>query len=114
MKNFVQEGKVLELTAPAGGVVSGTGYIIGGMLCVAMVDAAATEKASFLVEGVAELAKDTADFAEGEIVYFDGATNLCKDSASGFYKCGTCVEAAATGDGTVKVKLLGFAETAVV
>ena len=40
MKNFVQPGDVVELTAPSGGVVSGTVYLIGALVVVATVTAA--------------------------------------------------------------------------
>jgi predicted RecA/RadA family phage recombinase len=46
MDNYVQRGQVLELTAPVGGVVSGSAYLIGQLLVVATVDAAAGEKFS--------------------------------------------------------------------
>jgi len=40
-KNYVQDGEVLTLTAPAGGVVSGGAYAIGQLVVVAIEDAAA-------------------------------------------------------------------------
>lgn len=39
-RNFIQPGDVLTLTAPSGGVVSGTAYLIGGLLVVAQNTAA--------------------------------------------------------------------------
>ena len=41
MKNFVQEGNVLSLTAPAGGVVGGKPVTIGSVVVVPVSDAAA-------------------------------------------------------------------------
>jgi len=43
MKNFVQPGDTLDLVAPAGGVVSGNFYPIGGLLVCAATTAAAGE-----------------------------------------------------------------------
>lgn len=40
-KNYIQDGKVLTLTAPAGGVTSGGIYAIGTLVVVAVADAAA-------------------------------------------------------------------------
>lgn len=51
-KNYHQDGNVLDLTAPAGGVVSGNPYTIGTINCVALVDAEAGETFSAAVTGV--------------------------------------------------------------
>lgn len=40
-KNYIQDGNVLTLTAPAGGVKSGGVYAIGALVVVAVADAAA-------------------------------------------------------------------------
>jgi predicted RecA/RadA family phage recombinase len=39
MKNQKKTGRILTFTAPAGGVVSGGAYLIGGLLVVAQADA---------------------------------------------------------------------------
>lgn len=39
-ENFVQDGDVLDLTAPTGGVVAGMAYLIGALLVIALGDAA--------------------------------------------------------------------------
>jgi len=116
MQNFDQPGRILEMTAPAGGVTSGTGYLIGGLYGVAVHDADATEKFSFAVEGVYTLPKEatTAAFTEGERVFWDDTAKEMDESAAGRYHAGVAVEAAIATDATVKVKLLGFAESAVV
>jgi len=114
MKNFIQEGKCVQLTAPGGGVTSGTGYIVGGLFVVASHDADATEKFVGCTEGIYSLPKEatTVTFAEGEICYWDVADAEFNDSASGNYAVGTCVEAAGATDATVKVKLVGTAVAA--
>lgn len=38
-KNFVQDGSVLTLTAPAGGVQSGVPVVVGALMVVPLVDA---------------------------------------------------------------------------
>jgi len=115
MKNFVQTGNILRLTAPSGGVESGTAYLIGGLLVVALHDADATEAFSAVSEGVVELAKEatTAAFTEGEIVYWDGTAGQADESATGRYPVGTCVSGAIAADTTVKLKLFGYATAAV-
>ena len=47
MNNYIQPGNVVDLTAPAGGVVGGMGYIIGGIFGVAVRDAAEGETVGF-------------------------------------------------------------------
>ena len=54
-KNYVQDGDVLTLTAPAGGVVSGSPYTIGSIACVALVTAAEGLPFTAKVTGVFEL-----------------------------------------------------------
>ena len=54
-KNYVQDGDVLTLTAPAGGVVSGSPYTIGSIACVALVTAAAGLPFTAKETGVFEL-----------------------------------------------------------
>jgi predicted RecA/RadA family phage recombinase len=111
MKNYEQPGNILKLTAPVGGVVSGTGYIIGAMLVVALHDADAGESFSALAEGVVELAMEAtaATFAEGEMAFWDDTNKRFDNTGSGFYPAATAVEDRVATSTTVKVKLSGQA-----
>lgn len=51
-KNYVQDGNVLQLPAPVGGVVSGGIYAIGVLVVVAIADAAAGEQFAAAPNGV--------------------------------------------------------------
>lgn len=105
MKNFVQPGKTLTLTAPTGGVVSGNFYKIGAVFGVAVQSAA--EGAAFDLEtgGVYDLAKTAGNtFAAGADVYATPA-GVMTSTASGNTKVGAAVAAAAAGDATVRVRL---------
>lgn len=115
MKNFVHSGKTLELTAPVGGVVSGTAYLHGGLLVVASVSAAATEKYSAEAEGVYELPKEatTAAFVEGETVFWDNTAKRFDETGTGRFPAGTAVKAAGATAATVWVKLVGHSVAAV-
>jgi predicted RecA/RadA family phage recombinase len=115
MKNFLLSGKCLELTAPAGGVVSGGAYLHGGLLVVAAADAAATEKYVGESEGVYELPKEatTAVFVEGEICFWDNTAKRFDETAAGRFPVGTAVKAAGSSATTVFVKLTGHAVAAV-
>ena len=80
--NFVQPGNVLTLTAPAGGVVSGAGYMIGDLFVVALHDAA--EGAAFEGQcvGCWQLPKSSGEaWSEGVAIYWDGAE--CTTTAEG-------------------------------
>lgn len=82
MKNFIQEGNSLELTAPAGGVVSGTAYKVGSLVVVAQADAAAGETFVGLrcgVFGVPSASSPT----EGQKAYFVESGNTFSTAASG-------------------------------
>lgn len=72
MKNYIQDGDVLSLTAPAGGVVSGSTYKIGDIICVAVADAAVGETFQGKTEGVFDLPVAAADTPTvGAIAYWD-------------------------------------------
>lgn len=113
-KNFIQPGDVLALTAPAGGVVSGGGYVIGALFVVALVSAAAGEAFQGKTCGVFELPKAAADaIAQGAAVYFDNTAKTVTDtSATGLFKIGVATAAAAGADASVSVRLDGVATVA--
>jgi len=109
-KNQVSEGKVLELTAPGGGVVSGTGYFIGNLFVVAMVTAAATEKFSAATEGVFNLPKTSAQaWVEGDRIYWDAGNARADNVATVGQLIGVAAAAAANPTATGDVKLIGGA-----
>jgi predicted RecA/RadA family phage recombinase len=118
MKNFIQPGNALELTAPGGGVLSGVGYAFGPaaqkMVVVADHDADAAAKATFNSEGVFEFTKDGADdFVEGEPCFWDDSAKKVDKSASTLVPMGTSVETTAGSAVLIKVKLSGQQETVV-
>ena len=115
MKAQIQKGDVIDLTAPAGDVVSGNAYLHGGLLAVAQISKVAGAKYSGVVEGVFDLPKEatTAAFLEGETVYWDNTNFRFDESSAGRFPCGTCVKAAIASDASVHVKLAGQAVAAV-
>ena len=114
MKNSVQDGKYLDLTAPSA-MASGDARMIGGLLGVAVADIANGEVGAMAVEGVYELPKESAAaFTEGEICYWNAGANNFDESAVGRFGCAVAVEAAIATTTTVKVKLFGIAVAAVV
>src|SRR3990172_5801752 len=96
MENYVAPGEVVELTAPTGGVVSGTAYLIGGLVIVALVTAAV------------EHAKVSAQaWTEGAKLYWDDTAKNFTTTASGNTLVGVAAAAAANPSATGKIRLDG-------
>lgn len=86
MQNFYRPGKVITLTAPTGGVVSGTAYLIGSLVVVATKTVAQTLPFEALVKGVVTVPKVAEEtWTDGLKIYFDeseGKFTLDDDSAA--------------------------------
>jgi predicted RecA/RadA family phage recombinase len=92
MKNYVQKGDRVTLTAPAGGVVSGTGYLIGNLFVVATASAAAGIAFSAQTGGVVTLPKNaTQAMAEGAAVYWDDVAKNVTTTVGSNKKLGQAV-----------------------
>ena len=103
--DYGQDGKFLTFTAPAGGVTSGTGYIIGNTFVVAQADALVGEAFAGATEGVWSMPKQAAlAIAEGANVYWDGGAGEADTTASNTF-IGKCAATAAGGDANVSIKL---------
>lgn len=88
MKNFVQEGKKIEVTGPSGGVTSGQAFMIGILCLVACVDIAEGATGNAATEGVFDLSVKGEDgsgnkaVAYGDRVYLDAGV-LNADNTNG-------------------------------
>jgi len=110
MKNYAQPGEVHPFTAPAGGVTSGTAYLIGAVLVVALQSAAAGVKFSGMVTGVVDHAKVSAQaWTEGVKVYWDNAAKNLTTTSGGNTLVGVAAKAAANPSATGRVRLDGVA-----
>jgi predicted RecA/RadA family phage recombinase len=108
MKNFSQQGDVLDLTAPAGGVVSGTGYLIGAAFVVAVADAAAGLPFPARIAGVFTLPKVSAQaWTEGALVYWDNTAKNVTTTVGSNTKIGVAAAAAVNPSATGLVRLNG-------
>lgn len=104
MKNFIQQGNTIDLTAPAGGLVSGQGHLFGALFGVAATDIPAGTKGAVSVVGVYSLPKVAGvALTEGEAVYWDGdkITATAADNAP----IGHVVDAAASAATSASVRL---------
>lgn len=111
-KNYIQPGDVLTFTAPGGGVVSGTLYIIGGIPVIAMQTVAATLPFEGKVDGVWELPKvGSQAWTAGDKVYWDAGNARATKTATDGPLIGVAAKDVANGAGDIlgNVRLNGAA-----
>jgi len=106
MKNYIQNGDYIDITAPAE-IKSGEGVLIGDMFGVAVTDIANGAKGALAVKGVYALAKVTSDggAAAGAPAYWDATAKKVTGVASGNVQVGLFTEANLTADATARVLL---------
>lgn len=117
MQNYKQPGKTLTFTAPTGGVVSGTPYLMGALLAVACHDAAEATAFEGQVEGVFTLPKAASQaWAVGQKIYWDDAAvgaggQVCTSDATKGQLIGVATAVAGSGAGVIigEVRLNGSA-----
>jgi len=108
LKNFVQAGSNVTLTAPAT-VASGGVVIAGSIVGIAAGAAASGALVDVVVTGIFELPKVSAQaIGLGAPVYWDAATSLATAVSSGNTRLGTAVAAAANPSATVRVRLVSI------
>ncbi len=108
MKNFVQPGDTLTITAPAD-ATSGLPVIAGSIIGIAAGDAASGSPVDVVTTGVFSFDNVAADaFALGDTVYWSATSKLATATTSGNSKLGVAVEAAAASTATDNVRLSGF------
>lgn len=102
----VQPGDTLKLTAPSGGVTTGVPVKIGRLFVVPQVTAAVGEKFSGDIEGVHTIPKVSSEiWIEGTVAYYNTGSALATSTSTTAMLIGLCVEAAASGSTTAKIKL---------
>lgn len=106
MKNFVQDGEVVTLTAPYA-VASGGGALVGSLFGVAASTVANGAQGEFCTEGVFDLAKASGAVTQGAKIYWDNAAKVVTTTASGNTLIGAATQAAQSGDATARVRLNG-------
>ncbi|MCW2242248.1 DUF2190 family protein [Azospirillum canadense] len=108
MRNYVQEGCTLTLTAPYD-VASGNGLLVGSIFGVASSNATNGAVVEACVEGVFDLTAEGAgsgqDIAQGGAVYWDNTAKRCTKTATSNTKIGVATEAKASTATTVRVRL---------
>lgn len=109
MKNYIQPGNVVTLTAPTGGVKSGDGILVGSLFGVAAYDAAEGAEFESSLVGVYALPKATGALAEGAKAYWDTTAKAVTGTASGNKLIGAVIRAAGSAEAIARVRLDGTA-----
>jgi predicted RecA/RadA family phage recombinase len=112
MKNYIQPGDVVGVTAPAN-VVSGQGVAVGSLFGVVVADALSGAEMQIAVSGVFDLPKvGSQAWTVGALIYWNGTA--CTNVASTNKLIGSAVLAVGSGAGetTGRVRLNGAAITA--
>ena len=108
MKNYVQPGNAVPVAAPAGGVVSGAGVLIGTLFGVAATSAPEANAVEIQTVGVFDLPKTGGDsFTVGAAIYWNATTKACTSTAAGNTRIGAAIAGAAGSAPTVRVRLNG-------
>jgi len=105
MKNFIQNGETVTLTAPAA-VASGGVVVVDSIVGIASGAAALGEDVECVLEGVFTLPKAAGEaIGQGAKVYWDG--DAVTATATGNSRLGAALAAAATSATTIRVRLDG-------
>lgn len=109
MKNYVQKGENITITATAA-ATSGQGVLVGNLFGIAAGNAEIGDSLDLVTVGVFDMPKVSTDvLAVGDFVYWDDTAKLATaDDATGNNELiGLAVTAAANPSGTVNVRLNG-------
>ena len=109
MKNYVQPGNTITLTAPYA-VTSGDGLLVGSIFGIASADAASGETVEAALVGVFDLKKTASQaWAAGDKVYWDNTAKEATKTTTSNTLIGVAVAAVAGGAGDTigRVRLNG-------
>lgn len=106
MKNFIQDGKIIDYTVATTAIKSGDIRMLEDLAAVAVTDGAIDDTIAMNVTGVYELPKATSNtIKQGQKVYVDTTTGNITTTATNNKPAGTAWEAAAAAATTALVKL---------
>ena len=113
MKNYLQNGHIVRVTTPAGGIASGEALIVGSIFGIAAYSSAEGDPLELATTGVYKLPKATAAvLAVGARVAWDNTAKEVTTPAAGRFPIGVAVETAGNGVSSVAVRLDGIATAA--
>ena len=107
MKNHVQRGDTLTLTAPYD-VLSGAGLKVGSIFGVATGDALSGAAVEADVVGIFDIKKTSAQaWSQGAAIYWDDTNKECTTTSSGNTKIGVAAIGASNPSAAGRVRLNG-------
>ena len=113
MKTYIQTGDVITVPAPAGGIASGEGMIIGNIFGIAAYSAAVGDPLELATTGVYQLPKATAAvLTVGARVAWDNTAKNINVPGTGRFPVGIATEAVGNGMTSVAVRLDGVGTVA--
>lgn len=108
--NYVGPGRVMDFTAPSGGVTDGTPLLIGALLVIPQATAVEGARFAGAVEGVFDCAAathaSTQAWTEGQLLYWDDAAKNFTITSTSNTKKGVAAEAKVSTVATGRVKLI--------
>lgn len=113
MKTYIQNGHVVTVPTPTGGIASGDALIVGNIFGIAAYSSAEGEPVELATTGVFQLPKASAAVVTvGARVAWDNTAKEVTTPAAGRYPIGVAVEAAGNGVTSATVRLDGVATAA--
>ena len=107
MKNYIQQGDTLTLTAPYN-VVAGAAFKVGSIIAIATSAASSTATVEGLTTGVVEVAKVSAQaWTVGAPIYWDDTAKLMTTTSTSNTLAGVATAVAANPSATGRVRLNG-------
>jgi predicted RecA/RadA family phage recombinase len=107
MKNFIQNGDTITLTAPYS-VESGGGVLVGSIFGIACNSALISSEVEVKLTGVFTMAKvATESWKVGDLVYWNDATKLVTTAAAGNALIGVAVAVSTNPSGKGNLRLNG-------
>lgn len=105
-KNYVSEGDVLDYTAGATAVASGSVVVLGKRIGIALGDIAPLSTGSVAVTGVWTVPKlSTDDVGQGELLYWDAVNARLTETPGALPLAGYAAAPAAAGAPAVRIKI---------
>lgn len=113
MKTYIQNGHVITVPTPSGGIASGDGMIVGSIFGIAAYSAAEGDPLELATTGVYKLPKATAAvLTVGARLAWDNTAKQVNTPGAGRFPVGVATEAAGNGSTSVAVRLDGVATAA--
>ena len=113
MKTYIQNGHVITVPTPAGGIASGEGLIVGNIFGIAAHSSAEGDLLELATTGVYKLPKAIAAvLTVGARVAWDNTAKQANTPGAGRFPIGIATEAAGNGITSIAVRLDGVATAA--